>query len=67
MANFEMKVTGMTCQGCVRAVERIIKKSDPQAQVQIDLASGRVHLTTQASLPALTQALSAAGYEAQPL
>jgi copper chaperone len=67
MASFIIKIRGMTCDGCVSAVERIIKKSDPNALMQIDLASGQVHLTTQAPFPVLAQALATAGYEAQAL
>jgi copper chaperone len=64
MADIDLIVKGMTCQGCVRAVEKIIRASDPAAVVRIELASGHVHLTTKASVQTLTQALSLAGYEA---
>lgn len=65
MSKVVLKVTGMTCQGCVNSVERLIKRADPQAQVAIDLKSGRVEADTSAAADALTKAISAAGYEAQ--
>jgi copper chaperone len=65
MSKVVLKVTGMTCQGCVNSVERLIKRADPQAQVAIDLKSGRVEANTSAAADALTKAISAAGYEAQ--
>ena len=40
--NIVLDVKGMTCQGCVNAVTRIVKRADPQAEVKIDLPSGRV-------------------------
>lgn len=60
-----LDVKGMTCQGCVNAVTRIIKKSDPQADVKIDLQSGRVEAQSALAADTLAKAISAAGYEAQ--
>ena len=65
MSKVVLNVTGMTCQGCVHSVERLIKRADPQAQVAIDLKSGRVEANTSAAADALTKAISAAGYEAK--
>lgn len=36
------RVSGMTCGGCVRAVTIAIKAAAPSAQVDVDLASGKV-------------------------
>ena len=63
--NIALQVDGMTCQGCVNSVERIVKKADPQAHVSIDLKSGRVEAITSAAADTLTKAISAAGYEAR--
>ena len=62
-----LNVKGMTCQGCVNSVTRIIKKADPSADVRIDLASGRVEARTAASAESLAAAVSGGGYEARPL
>lgn len=61
-----LQVTGMTCDGCARAVEKIIKTKDPQAAVAVDLAAGRVEAKTALSAAALAQAIEAAGYGATP-
>ena len=37
-----LEVKGMTCQGCVNAVTRVVQRKDPSAQVKIDLAAGRL-------------------------
>jgi copper chaperone len=60
-----LTVTGMTCQGCVNSVARIVKRADPAADVAIDLATGRLEATTGASAQALVEAIAAAGYGAQ--
>jgi len=37
-----LNVTGMDCAGCMKAVEKAVKRVDPQAQVAIDLPSGLI-------------------------
>ena len=59
-----MQVEGMTCQGCVEAVTKTIRRLDPGAQVEVDLAHGRVAVTTRAQSLDVAQALSKAGYTA---
>jgi copper chaperone len=46
---FTLKVSGMTCGGCINAVTRAIQAQDPQAKVQADLPTQVVSLET--SLP----------------
>ena len=58
-------VKGMTCQGCVNAVTKIVKRADPQANVKIDLASGRADVKTSAAPEVIAKAISAGGYEAR--
>lgn len=60
-----LDVKGMTCQGCVNSVTRIVKRKDPDAQVSVDLASGRVTAQTGAPADELAAALSAGGYAAK--
>ena len=60
-----LNVTGMTCQGCVNSVTRIVKRADPAAEVAIDLPTGRLEATTAASAQTLAAAIMAAGYGAQ--
>ena len=60
-----LEVKGMTCQGCVNAVTRVVQRKDPSAQVKIDLATGRVDGSGVVDADALAKAISAAGYEAR--
>lgn len=62
----KLQVTGMTCDGCAKSVERVIKAQDPRASVKVDLGSGRVEADTAAAPAALVAAIEAAGYGAKP-
>ena len=42
----ELTLPTMTCGHCVSVVTKAIKQADPQASVQIDLASHRVRIET---------------------
>lgn len=59
-------VKGMTCGGCAEAVKRVIRKSDPSADVTVDLATGRVEAHTVGKATDLAAAITKAGYEATP-
>lgn len=61
-----LKVTGMTCDGCAKAVERVIKAQDPTAAVTVDRAAERVEVDTKATIAALVAAIEEAGYGAAP-
>ena len=62
-----MQVEGMTCQGCVDAVTKAIRRLDPAAKVDVDLEHDRVHVVTTAQALEVAQALGTAGYEAQAM
>jgi copper chaperone len=40
----ELKVTGMTCGGCVNSVKRALLREFPDAKVDVDLVSGLVRI-----------------------
>jgi len=60
---YELQVEGMTCGGCVRSVTKSVQSVDSNAKVDVDLQSKKVRVDTQASLEAVTSAISDAGYE----
>ena len=60
----ELTVQNMTCGHCVSAVTRAIKALEPQAEVQVDLNSGRVRVDGATPAGALIKALDQAGYPA---
>lgn len=41
MAKVELKVDGMTCDGCVRSVERKLSKVAGVESARVDLAAGK--------------------------
>lgn len=55
-------VTGMTCGHCEKAVTRALRQVDPQAQVTIDRAAGRVDVESDQARAALSQAIAEEGY-----
>jgi copper ion binding protein len=61
-------VAGMSCGHCVQAVSGELKKIDGVTDVQVDLASGRVDVTSDADLTAdaIAAAVDVAGYEVSP-
>ncbi len=56
-----LKVSGMTCGGCIKAITRAIQEQDPQAQVQVDLATQVVKLETTLSAEVAAQLIEDAG------
>ncbi|MBB4519003.1 heavy-metal-associated domain-containing protein [Paraburkholderia fungorum] len=58
----EFQVEGMSCQHCVTAVTNAIREHDDTAQVQIDLATGRVAIESTQPAGTLKSAIDEAGY-----
>ena len=52
-----LKVTGMDCGGCVKAVTRAAT-----APISVDLKTGEMRLPEGADLPAITKAITRAGF-----
>lgn len=59
----ELKVDGMTCQGCVRSVTNAIKAVDDKAIVTIDLQTKSVNVKTDKSLNTISETIEDAGYD----
>lgn len=60
-----LAIEGMSCGGCVAAVERIVKKIDPQAVIRVDLDAGAAQLQTKAPVETVCAALEKGGFPAQ--
>jgi copper chaperone len=61
-----LKVKGMTCQGCVASVTRVLKAVPGVRDVQVTLEPGTAKVSydaAQASVPALKAAIEDAGYD----
>ena len=57
-----LKVSGMTCGGCINAVTKAIQAQDAQAKVEVDLASQMVNLETSLSAAQAGQIITDAGF-----
>ena len=62
----ELKVSGMTCNGCAASVTRAIRTVDVDASVQVDLPLGLVRVEGKVAADDVISAIGVAGYEAKP-
>lgn len=60
-----LKVSGMSCGHCVRAITRALQAGDPAAEIQVDLGAGEVRVASAQSLEQLLQAVRDQGYQAE--
>ena len=63
----ELRVDGMTCGHCVRAVTSAVESIDPEANVEIYLEDGRLRAETRKSMADVIEAIQGAGYSAAPM
>lgn len=65
MTSTTYRVEGMTCDHCVRAVRTEVAALEGVAEVEVDLATGEVAVTSDAplDLAAVRAAVDEAGYE----
>ena len=57
-----LKVSGMTCGHCERAVINAIKARDAEAEVRVDLASGSVQVESRLDEAVIRQVIEEEGY-----
>lgn len=57
-----IKVEGMTCGHCVRAVTDAVRTIDPGAKIDVNLGAGSVITDSEAQLDKLADAIRSAGY-----
>jgi copper chaperone len=58
----ELKVTGMSCEHCARAITQAIRAEDPGAEVRVDLAAGTVRAVTALPRDKVAAAIEEEGY-----
>ena len=61
--NQTFQVKGMSCGHCVGAVTQAVKSVDPQADVKVDLATGKVEVRSQQDHAAIARAIEEEGYK----
>ncbi len=66
MSQQTFTVQGMTCGHCERAVTQAIQALDPDAQVTIDRAAGRVEVQSSQPREQVAQAIAQEGYTVAP-
>src|SRR5215204_1514348 len=68
-STIDFRVEGMTCGSCAARVQRVLAKTDGVADAEVNLATGRAHLTLQRPLPTadLQARVARIGYGLTPL
>ena len=67
MESAVFKVSGMTCQGCVRHVQRALAKLDGVGSTAVDVGRVRLEFAPErVTREAIAAALTEAGYAAVP-
>ena len=67
METITLKVNGMTCQGCVHSVTKVLQSVSGVAGVEVSLENGAAKISyepREVSVERLKAAVDAAGYEA---
>jgi len=59
---YQLQVEEMSCGHCVASVTKAVKAVDPQANVEVDLASKQVKVRSGAALDAVKAAIADAGF-----
>ena len=65
MREIKLKVTGMTCQHCVRAVTTALERIPGVDKAEVDLESGMAVVYGQDQADKLIAALNEEGYDAK--
>jgi copper chaperone len=68
MATTELKVQGMTCNGCKAAVTNTLRSLPGVQDAEVDLQAGRASVTfdpARASVESMIAALGQLGYQAE--
>ncbi|QQD73011.1 CopZ family metallochaperone [Acidithiobacillus ferrivorans] len=65
MSNINLKITGMTCEHCVRAVTKALEGVPGVEKADVTLTPGEAVVHGQASTAALIAAVKEEGYEAE--
>jgi len=61
--NQSFQVQGMSCGHCANAVTQAVRSVDPQAEVKVDLPTGKVEVQSQQDHAAIARAIEEEGYK----
>lgn len=59
----EVKVSGMSCNHCVKAITEALQELHEGAEIQVDLSSGTVRVGSPLDSEAVSAAIEDAGFE----
>ncbi|MFA6239077.1 MAG: heavy metal-associated domain-containing protein [Bacteriovorax sp.] len=59
---YELKVSGMTCGGCVNSVTNAVKSLDSKSEVKVDLKTQMVQIKSDKAESEVIDAIEEAGF-----
>jgi len=65
MAEFQLKIDGMHCGGCVRRVSQALAATEGVVVDEVTVGSARLHSESEPAVEAAIAALAQAGYTAR--
>lgn len=60
---YEFEVKGMSCSHCAKAIKTALLELEPDAVIDIDVAAGKVRITTEVPADTVKESIVEAGYE----
>jgi copper chaperone len=64
---YEIKISGMTCNGCLNGLTNALKKLDSNADIQIELSSQMLRIQSQKSKEEISSTIDNAGFEVKEI
>lgn len=64
MKTISLKISGMTCSGCVRSIEKALKKHEKIASVKVDLKSHSATIEADLEGVDIIELVKGLGFEA---
>ncbi len=59
---YEITVSGMTCNGCVKSISNALKILDPSAKVEINLQLQKINIQSSKKIEEIVLKIENAGY-----
>lgn len=66
MKHLVLKIGGMTCMNCVKAIENVLADMDGVSGIEVDLSSGRLELDYQVGITGpeeIAESIEDGGYD----
>lgn len=59
---YEVKVNGMTCGSCASSIRHVVKRVDPDAEVEVNIKNQTVQVKTKESAVTIAKLIEESGF-----